>query len=167
MDISSLCKREIVSVRANASIREAAEAMRFHHVGALVVTDPEEPGRAVGFVTDRNLVVDILATGLPVEGQTIGSLCSTNLVGIASTATVQEAAQAMRRAGVRRLLVVRPGGTLVGLVSADDLFEEIAGELEALAGALRSSISRETVRTTPDGTAFEVPRAIYLPGHEP
>lgn len=167
MDISSLCKREIVSVRANASIREAAEAMRCNHVGALVVTDPEEPGRAVGFVTDRNLVVDILATGLPVEGQTIGAPCSTNLVGIPATATVQEAVQAMQRAGVRRLLVVQPGGTLVGLVSADDLFEEIAGELEVLAGALRSSISRETVRTRPDGPAFEVPSALYLPGHEP
>lgn len=167
MDISSLCKREIVSIRANASIREAAEAMRQNHVGALVVTDPEETGRAVGFVTDRNLVVDLLATGLPVEEQTIGALCSTNLVGIPATATVQEAVQAMRRAGVRRLLVVQPGGTLVGLVSADDLFEAIAGELEALAGALRSSISRETVRTMPDRPAFEVPRAVYLPGHEP
>lgn len=167
MDISSLCKREIVSVGANASVREAAEAMRYHHVGALVVTDPEEPGRAVGFLTDRNLVVDVLATGLPVEGLTVGALCSTNLVGVPATATVQEAVQAMRRAGVRRLLVVQPGGTLVGLVSADDLFEEIASELENLAGALRSSISRETVRTNPGGPAFEVPRDIYLPGHEP
>src|SRR5450830_1395634 len=118
MDISSLCRREIVSVSANASIREAAEAMRHHHVGALVVTDPEEPGRAVGVVTDRTLVVDLLAPGLPVDGQTIGALCRTNLVGVPATASVQEAVQAMRRAGVRRLLVVQPGGSLVGLVSA-------------------------------------------------
>lgn len=167
MDISSLCQREIVSIRADASVRQAAEAMRQNHVGALVVTDPEEPGRAVGLVTDRNLVVDLLAAGLPVEGQAIGTLCSTNLVGVAATATVQEAVQAMRRAGVRRLLVVRPGGTLVGLVSADDLFEAIAGELEALAGALRSGIARESLRTTADEPAFDIPRAFYLPGHEP
>jgi CBS domain-containing protein len=167
MDISSLCEREIVSVGANASVREAAEAMRHHHVGALVVTDPEEPGRAVGVVTDRDLVVDLLAPGLPVEGQAIGTLCSTTLVGVPATASIQEAVQAMRRAGVRRLLVVRPGGSLVGLVSADDMFEAIAGELEALAGALRSGIARESVRTKSDGPGFELPRAIYLPGHEP
>jgi CBS domain-containing protein len=167
MDISSLCRREIVSVSANASIREAAEAMRHHHVGALVVTDPEEPGRAVGVVTDRTLVVDLLAPGLPVDGQTIGALCRTNLVGVPATASVQEAVQAMRRAGVRRLLVAQPGGSLVGLVSADDLFEAIAGELEALAGALRSGISRESLRTTPDGPGFELASAVYLPGHEP
>lgn len=167
MDISSLCQRELVSVGSNASIREAAEAMRHHHVGALVVTDAEEPGRAMGLVTDRDLVVDVLAPGRPVEGQLIGTLCNTNLVGIPATATVQEAVQAMQRAGVRRLLVVRPGGTLVGLVSADDLFEAIAGELETLAAALRSGISRESLRTMPDGPGFEVPSAIYLPGHEP
>jgi CBS domain-containing protein len=167
MDISSLCQREIVSVPANASIRQAAEAMRHHHVGALVVTDAEEPGRAIGLVTDRDLVVDVLAPGRPVDGQAIGTLCNTNLVGIPATATVQEAVQAMQRAGVRRLLVVQPGGTLMGLVSADDLFEAIAGELETLAGALRSGISRESLRTMPDGHGFEVPHAIYLPGHEP
>ena len=68
---------------------------------------------------------------------------------------------------VRRLLVVQPGGSLMGLVSADDLFEAIAGELEALAGALRTGISRESSRTMSDGPGFELPRAIYLPGHEP
>lgn len=167
MDISSLCTREIVSVSANASIREAAEAMRQHHVGALVVTDPDEPGRAIGLVTDRNLVVDLLAQGLPVEGQAIGTLCSTRLVGVPATATMQEAVQEMRRAGVRRLLVVRPGGSLVGLVSADDLFEAIAGELEDLAGALRGGIARESARTTPDEPQFDLPGALYLPGHEP
>jgi CBS domain-containing protein len=167
MDISSLCQREIVSVPANASVRQAAEAMRHHHVGALVVTDAEEPGRAIGLVTDRDLVVDVLAPGRPVDGLAIGTLCNTNLVGISATATIQEAVQAMQRAGVRRLLVVQPGGTLVGLVSADDLFEAIAGELETLAGALRSGISRESLRTMPGGHGFEVPNAIYLPGHEP
>lgn len=167
MDISSLCQRDIVSVSANASIREAAEAMRRHHVGALVVTDPEVPGRAIGVVTDRNLVVDLLAQGLPVEGQAIGTLCSTNLIGVPSTATLQEAVQEMRRVGVRRLLVVRPGGSLAGLVSADDLFEAIAGELEDLAGALRSGIAQESLRTTPDMPRFDIPRNIYLPGHEP
>jgi CBS domain-containing protein len=167
MDISSLCQREIVSIRANASVREAAEVMRQNHVGSLVVTDPEEPGRAIGFVTDRNLVVDLLATGLPVEGRDIGTVCSADLVGIPATATIHEAVEAMRRAGVRRLLVVNRGGSLVGLVSADDLFEAISGEFEALVAALRGGISRESVRTMPDAPGFEMPTAIYLPGHEP
>ncbi len=84
-----------------------------------------------------------------------------------STASLQEAVQEMRRAGVRRVLVVRPGGSLAGLVSADDLFEAIAGELQDLAAALRSGIAQESLRTTPDTPQFDMPRSVYLPGHEP
>ena len=170
MDISSLCRREIIAVGANASVREAAMAMRTHHVGSLIVTDPEEGGRAIGVITDRDLVINLLAPGAPVDGQTIGSLCSTELIGIIATATVGDAVQAMRNAGVRRLLVVRPDGGLVGLVSSDDLFEAIAHEFGALAGAMRSGLARENVRTMPNGHSGhngDFPRAIYLPGHEP
>ena len=167
MNVSSLCHRDIVSVGANASVREAADAMRQHHVGALVVTDPEEPGRAVGVLTDRDLVINLLAPGRSADGQAAGSFCSSSLVGVPATATIPEAVRAMRRAGVRRLLVVEPGGSLLGLLSADDLFEAIAAELEALAGALRSGIARESLRTMPEGPAFDLPRAIYLPGHAP
>jgi CBS domain-containing protein len=170
MDISNLCRREIISVSADASVREAALAMRTHHVGSLIVTDPEDGGRAMGVITDRDLVINLLAPGAPVDGQTIGSLCSKELVGIVATASVGDAVQAMRNAGVRRLLVVGPEGSLVGLVSSDDLFEAIAGEFEALTGALRSGLAREHVRTMPNGHAGhsgDFPRAIYLPGHEP
>ena len=134
MDISSLCRHEIISVSANASVRDAALAMRTHHVGSLIVTDPLEKGRAIGVITDRDLVINLLAPGAPVDGQPVGNLCSTELIGIVATATVGDAVQAMRNAGVRRLLVVRPDGGLVGLVSSDDLFEAIAGEFGALAG---------------------------------
>lgn len=164
MNISSLCARDVVSVGANASVREAAEAMRRGHVGALVVTDPEEPGRAIGMVTDRDLVVGLLAKGRAPEDQPIGALCSTSLVGVPPTATVQEAVRAMQKEGVRRLLVVEPGGTLVGVLSADDLFEAIAGELDGLAKALREGISREGQRTVPGA---ELPRALYLTRNEP
>ena len=170
MDISKLCRREVISVSANASVREAALAMRTHHVGALIVTDPEDGGRAMGVITDRDLVINLLAPGTPVDGQTVGSLCSRELVGIVATATVGDAVEAMRKAGVRRLLVLRPEGSLVGLVSSDDLFEAIAGEFEALTSALRSGLARENVRTMANGHAGhtgEFPRAVYLPGHAP
>lgn len=166
MNIASLCERNIVSVGGNASVREAAEAMRRGHVGALVVTDPEEPGRAIGMVTDRDLVVELLAKGRSPEGQFIGTLCSTKLIAVPGTATVQEAVRTMQKEGVRRLLVVEPGGTLLGVVSADDLFEAIAGELDALAKALREGISREGLRTAP-GPGYEVPPALYFSRNEP
>lgn len=167
MDVSSFCRREVVSIRADASVREAAQAMRQHHIGALVVTDPDEPGRASGIVTDRDLVVGLLAEDFPVEGATVGQLYTRKLVGVPSTATLHEAVQAMQRAGVRRLVVVQPGGSLAGLISADDVFEAVAGELEVLASALRRGIDHESRRTDVVGPGLDIPDAIYLPGHEP
>jgi CBS domain-containing protein len=64
MNLASLCRRDIISVSAQASVHKAAELMRVHHVGALALTDPEDPAQVVGVVTDRDLVVNLLAQGL-------------------------------------------------------------------------------------------------------
>jgi len=49
MDLSQLCQREILTLSAEASVRRAAEMMRTHHVGALALTDPEDPTRVVAW----------------------------------------------------------------------------------------------------------------------
>jgi CBS domain-containing protein len=167
MNISSLCRREVVSVNANASVREAAQAMRSEHVGALAVTDPEEPGRIVGILTDRDLVVDVLATGRPPAGLAVGNLCHGELVGVPAASSVDDAVNAMQRAGVRRLVVQQADGSVVGLVSADDLFEAIATELGGLAGALRGGIVREGMRVRSGAEARQQPRSLYLSRNEP
>ena len=51
MHLSQLCQRDILTLSAEAPVRKAAEMMRVHHVGALALTDPEDPTRVVGVVT--------------------------------------------------------------------------------------------------------------------
>jgi CBS domain-containing protein len=166
MNVASLCRREVVTVPASASVREAAAAMRNEHVGALAVTDPYTPGRVIGVVTDRDLVVDLLATAHPVD-QAIGSLCHTELTGVAGGASIHEAVQTMRRCGVRRLLVLGEDNAVVGLVSADDLFEAVASELDALASTLRNGVAREGSRERARARAeSERPRPLYAASHE-
>lgn len=167
MNVSDLCDRDIVTVPASASVRDAAMAMREHHVGALAVTDPFESGRVVGMVTDRDLVLDLLATGLPVEGQAIGGFCRTELAGVPGTASIGDAVRAMQRSGVRRLLVTGPGDAVTGLVSVDDLVDAVAGELDALADTLRVGVSRESARTARGTAAGDPPRNLYITRNEP
>ncbi|SEA55593.1 CBS domain-containing protein [Variovorax sp. YR216] len=146
MNMQNLCHRELVCVNADASVQDAARAMRENHVGALAVTDPYEPGRVIGMVTDRDIVIGPLADGRSPIGQPVGALCGTELAGVRASATVPEALAAMRKAGVRRLLVSNDDGSIAGLVSMDDLLDAIAQEFEALAGALHSGVAREAVR---------------------
>ncbi len=166
MDIGNLCEREVVTATASASIREAAAIMRDQHVGALAVTDPYAPGRVIGILTDRDLVLDVLATGRPTEGVAIGSICRTDLAGVAASASVQEAVQAMQRSGVRRLLVMDRDNCVVGLVSIDDLLDAVAGELDALVGTLRTGVQREGSRLRSRG-AVEPPQQLYITRNEP
>lgn len=168
MNISSLCERDIVTVSAAASIREAASTMRDQHVGALAVTDPYSPDRVIGIVTDRDLVLELLATGRPAEGLSIGTVCSTELAGVPATASVHDAVQAMQRSGTRRLLVMGPDDAVVGLVSIDDLVDAVAGELDALAGTLRTGIVREGSRARAKARSeAQAPRSLYIQRNEP
>lgn len=168
MNIASLCPREIVTVPASAPVREAAVLMRDEHVGALVVTDPFAPGRVIGIVTDRDLVVDLLAAGRPVDDQAIGTIARTDLMGVPAEASVHDAVAAMQRSGVRRLLVMGKDNAVVGLVAMDDLVGLVAGELAALAATLRNGPlregTRERVRARAEG---EPPAALYITRNEP
>ena len=60
MDIATVCQRQVVTINAGASLREAALLMRERHVGALVVTDSAQTPRALGVVTDRDLAIEAL-----------------------------------------------------------------------------------------------------------
>jgi CBS-domain-containing membrane protein len=81
--------------------------------------------------------------------QHVGALVGGEPVVVPARASLGEAAHAMREAGVRRLLVVNEEHALVGLMSADDLLEAMAGELTELAQALRSGLLRETQERGP------------------
>lgn len=168
MNIASLCERDIVTVPASASVRQAAMVMRDQHVGALAVTDPNQPDRVIGIVTDRDLVLDLVAAGHPIEGQAVGTVCKTELAGVPGSASIDEAVQCMQRAGVRRLLVRGEGDAVLGLVSIDDLVDAVAGQLDALAGTLRTGIVREGSRIRGRAQAeSQPPRGLYIARNEP
>lgn len=149
MKIGEICNRNVVNAGRDTGIREAAELMRYHHVGDLLLT--EERGGArhpVGIVTDRDLVVEVLAKGVAPDTLTIGDLVTGELVTMAETATVFEAIQLMRSKAVRRLPVVDRVGALVGIVSLDDLLDFLAEELATLARVFARQEAREA-RTRP------------------
>ena len=108
--------------------------MRRYHVGDLVVVDEVQGRRVpVGMVTDRDLVVEVIAREQPFASCTVSAVMSATVVCVPETAGVIEAIQLMRSHGVRRVPVVDAGGALVGILAADDLLDLLAEELSALA----------------------------------
>ena len=146
MRIGEICTREVVYCSRGAGVLEVAQLMRNHHVGDLIVAETRD-GRLepVGIVTDRDLVVKVLAEGVAPEALTAGDLMTRALVTAAESASVHEAIERMREEGVRRLPVVGADRALVGMLTRDDVTEFLAEELTGLAQiAPRQSVREKT-----------------------
>mgnify|MGYP000279662449 CR=1 FL=1 len=145
MRIKEICSRVVVVAEPHTDLREAARLMRDHHVGALVVVEKREGvARPVGIVTDRDIVVEVVAaTGVTPESLTVRDVMSSDLVLARETDGVFEAVERMQDSGTRRLPVISADGLLVGILTLDDVLRMLAGEMTALAIAAQRSVMRE------------------------
>ncbi len=132
--IGEICNREVVIASRNTTVVAGAKLMRKHHVGNVVITDQSNGNRTpVGIVTDRDIVLEVLAQGLDPEKFSLGELMTDDLFTIPESEGIFQAIQSMRTHGLRRAPVVDRKGGLVGIVAVDDLLGLLAEELGELA----------------------------------
>ncbi len=144
MAIGEICSRDVVLARRDMSVREAARLMREYHVGALVVVDETGDGRRpVGVLTDRDIVVGIVAKGLDPDGLRVDEVMAPQVITASERAGVAETVELMRAKGVRRVPVVDARGILVGIIAADDLVDLLAEEMSAIARMIKREQHRE------------------------
>jgi CBS domain-containing protein len=110
-------KRPLATADANETAERAARKMRDQGVGCLVVT---EKGRPLGIVTDRDLVVRLLAEGLDTSAP-VGEFTTYGPLTVSIHDSIETVSACMRTHGVRRLPIVDDDGSVVGIVTADDL----------------------------------------------
>ncbi|MDP1707992.1 MAG: CBS domain-containing protein [Gammaproteobacteria bacterium] len=147
MPIGELCSRAVVFVRREDSVREAAQLMRQHHVGNVLVVDEKDAQRVpVGILTDRDIVVEVVAKNVDLDKVSVGDIMSFELASARDTDGVFETIQLMRMKGVRRLPVVNASGGLVGILALDDIIELLAEELSALAKLISREQAQEKKR---------------------
>ncbi|MGE5624515.1 MAG: CBS domain-containing protein [Bacillota bacterium] len=134
MKIGELCSRVVIFVHEDESVRRAAELMRRYHVGSLVVTkygDAEQ--KPLGTVTDRDIVVEVIARDVDPDELTVGDIMGEKLVIASEDDELQDVLEVMRRRGIRRVPVVDKAGALIGVLALDDLLEAFAEGLGAMA----------------------------------
>jgi CBS domain-containing protein len=150
VNVGAICRRRIVAVDAESTLAQAATLMREHHVGALVVTTQTGEGtRVSGVVTDRDLVIDVLARGLDAGSVAIGELARQRIASVAQDDDLTDALGVMQDSGVRRLLVTDAQDHLVGIVSLDDVTQACALQMDLLGRVIRSGLEREVAENQP------------------
>lgn len=144
MPIGTIRTRDVVVTYRHAKVSEAARLMRQHHVGDVVVVDDVD-GRRVpcGIITDRDIVVGIVAKGLDPEAVLVSDLMTGEITVGRELSGVADTIQLMRSKGVRRLPIVDALGTLIGIVTADDLLRLLSEEMNWLATMIAREQHRE------------------------
>jgi len=128
--------RDVRSVEANASVEEAAKIMRELNVGSVPVT---KDGKAVGIITDRDVVLRNVAEGKGPSNTLVEEIMSGSIICATTDMDVHKAADLMAQNQIRRLPVIE-NERLLGIVSIGDLAVEDIYENEA--GSALSNISK-------------------------
>jgi len=144
LGVGALCTRIVMIVRRDTPLVEAAACMRREHVGCVVVIERKGDGEVpVGILTDRDIVVTIVAVGLDPRVLTVADAMGRDVAVVREDDSLGAALSTMRRYGVRRLPVVSEAGWLVGLLSFDDLVAALTLQTQALTETLVVGRQRE------------------------
>jgi CBS domain-containing protein len=147
MKVGDICTRNVVTVPEFDDLMAAAHLMRKKHIGYLVVVEPsvnDGTVTPVGVITDRDIVVKVLARDTDARALRVGDVMTRQPVITREDSSVAVALHYMREIGVRRLPVVNHAGRLVGVLSLDDVLDALAEELMDVAGSIRHEIKVES-----------------------
>lgn len=137
MSAGRICSRVAATAGATETVFAAARRMAEHNLGTLVVI--ESDGRPLGLITDRDIAMRCVAAGFDAAKTTVGDVMTDSPRSVDESTPIDQALATMAGAGTRRMIVTGLGGTVVGILSVDDLIQLLAEEM----GRIDSIIERE------------------------
>ena len=148
MNVSEICRRHAITIRAHEELQAAARLMRERHIGYLVVVDENSPdmSRPIGVLTDRDIVVSVLAKGEDPRTLRVGDVMTREPLIIPEDKSLEYALGEMRRIGVRRVPVTDRAGRSVGVLSLDDVLDAVARQLLGVVGSIHRELRTEGVQ---------------------
>jgi CBS domain-containing protein len=147
MLVKDVMSSPVVTLDENEASNKAAEIMDKNDLGCVIVTN--SAGNSIGIITERDLVIRVLAKNLRPDAAKAKEIMTTPLVTIEPEATITEAARRMNRLDIRRLGVIYKGN-LVGIISSKDILGvmpeliEIIQERSLIEDANRTEETEET-----------------------
>jgi len=118
MLVRDVMSSPVVTIDEDETSNKAAANMDMHDLGAVIVTN--KPGKSIGIITERDLVLRIIAKNLKPDTVKAKEIMTTPLVTVEPEATISDAARRMTRLDIRRLVVIYKGN-LVGIISSKDI----------------------------------------------
>jgi CBS domain-containing protein len=139
MKVVDFLRRDAETIAAGSTCAEAARCMRDAAVGSLVVVDD---GRPIGMVTDRDLVVRVMAPGAAAGLVLVREVMTDKPAFVSAEREVSVALDVMRELAVRRIPVVDQDQRCIGVIALDDIVGALAFELGGVAEVIRGAVLR-------------------------
>jgi CBS domain-containing protein len=138
MAIDEFYETAVITITKEASIQEAATLMRENNIGNIIVVDEEgNSPTPIGILTDRDIVIKVIAERADVNNVTVGEVMAENIQVFLKEEGVKEILNEMKEKEIRRAPIVDKNGKLVGIVTVDDLLILISHELNDLVEVIR------------------------------
>lgn len=115
--------KPVLTCKPETNIKEAAELMAHNDVGCLIVVDM---GKAVGIITERDLLVKLVATGLDSEKIIVKHVMTPKVYSVSVDTPLLDVSRIMKRHNCRRVLVVDKSGKAVGIITSRDLIDLVS-----------------------------------------
>jgi len=121
MRVQDFVKKNVTTVNRDATIQEVARKMAEEDIGFLPVVD--QSGKAVGTITDRDIVVRLIAKGGDVKNARVEQVMTKDVVSVRPDEDLGKVADLMKDRKVSRVLITDQAGKPVGVISLGDLAE--------------------------------------------
>jgi len=137
MTAGRLCSRILATASPDESVLKAAKRMADYDVGALVVLTENRGAMAVGMITDRDIVLRCVVERLDPEETSVSDIMSKPVYFVRDETPIEDAVSKMASAGTRRLVVTAEGDRVAGILTLDDVLEDIVRETTAIGKLLQ------------------------------
>lgn len=145
MQVATVCERPVFTILGTEAVSRAAQLMREKHVGYLVVVERDSLPRPLGVLTDRDIVVSVVALGVDPKAVRVADIMTLNPVMARESDSMEAALLKMRSFGVRRLPVLNASREAVGVLAIDDVLKVIAGDAQEVVNAIANERQNEGV----------------------
>jgi CBS domain-containing protein len=144
MKLKDLCVLDVACCTPETTVAAAARLMRERHAGDVVIVDnADEEREPVGILTDRDIVIEVLAKGRDPNKTTVAEIMATQLVVAGESEDSTQALQRMAAHGVRRIPVIDDARCVVGIITLDDLLREQAEQASRLLEVVTKQQAKE------------------------
>ncbi|MCX6128290.1 MAG: CBS domain-containing protein [Proteobacteria bacterium] len=145
MPVADICRKNLVTIEAHATLLDAMRLMMKNHIGDLVVIGSREGAvQVLGIITDRDIALSA-SDNRPIGSKRVESVMTYDVHTLKGSEGIAQATAFMREKCVRRMPVVDDSGQVLGILSIDDLYQLLSQELSDLAAISDRQICREGI----------------------